>query len=366
MILVAYRHPSRNDKRLERPSELWKKWAYGFAIWQAIVTPVLAKTAASVIDAHVHLAALPDGQNGCLMSNKIKNGIVFRYLAWRLGLPMDYPAEANRLYIDRLVLALKASQDVRQAVILGMDGVYDSQGELDRANTDFLISNDYVFSVVDQHPDLFKAGVSINPQRRDAVAELERCAKKGAVLVKILPNAQQFNPANPAYVPFYRAMARLHIALLCHVGYEYALIGKDQTLGDPRNLQLALDQGVTVIAAHAMSNGLFFREPYWDTLVRFVRKYPQFYWDASAMSLPNRIGMLLRIRRHPELARRMIYGTDYPMPEFAIPALLVGDWRGYRDLWKMPNPFDRHFRLLEIMGFPHPRGMEKIIFGAAK
>ena len=40
------------------------------------------------------------------------------------------------------------------------------------------------------------AGFHQPPQRRDAIDELHRCADAGAVLVKVLPNAKQFDPAN--------------------------------------------------------------------------------------------------------------------------------------------------------------------------
>ncbi|MEK7702637.1 MAG: hypothetical protein AAB317_01565, partial [Nitrospirota bacterium] len=88
----------------------------------------------------------------------------------------------------------------------------------------------------------------------------------------------------------------------------------------------------------------------WDTLVAFVQNYPHFYWDASALSLPNRVGMLMRLRRHPKIAERMVFGTDYPLPCFAYPALLAGHLSGYRELLTIQNPFDRHYRLLEILG----------------
>ena len=104
------------------------------------------------------------------------------------------------------------------------------------------------------------------------------------------------------------------------------------------------------MAAHGASFGLFFYEKYWSTLVEYVRRYPNFYWDASALSLPNRVGMLMRLRHHPELHSRMVFGTDYPLKCFAYPALLAGKWAAYLELKKITNPFDRHFRLLQILG----------------
>jgi hypothetical protein len=308
----------------------------------------------------VHIAALSDGKNGCYISPKMLHSPIFRYLAWRLKLPLNDPTKTNQLYVARLLQELRTAHDVRQAVILAIDGVYDSKGQLDHQKTDFLIANDYILALAHRYPQSFKAGVSINPQRKDAIQELERCVKQGAVLVKVLPNSQEFDPANPAYIPFYQAMARLHIPLLCHVGYEFTLAGKDQSLGDPSHLKLPLDQGVTVIAAHGMSFGLFFYEKYWDTFEELVKKYPNFYWDASALSLPNRVGMLLRIRRHPDIQGRMVFGTDYPLPCFAYPALLCGHVRDYWELRKIKNRFDRHYRLLQALGLPEPTKMSTL------
>ena len=39
-----------------------------------------------------------------------------------------------------------------------------------------MISNDYVLKTAQAHPSEFLAGVSINPQRQDAVEEVQRCA----------------------------------------------------------------------------------------------------------------------------------------------------------------------------------------------
>jgi hypothetical protein len=50
----------------------------------------------TLIDVHVHLAGLPDGQNGCFISKKMMNAPLFRFVAWRLGLSLNDPAQANR------------------------------------------------------------------------------------------------------------------------------------------------------------------------------------------------------------------------------------------------------------------------------
>ena len=303
-----------------------------------------------MIDCHVHLAALPEGNNGCYVSSKLLKGPLFKFLIWKHGLDVNNPRDANQKYVDDLLNELRQSFYVGQAVLLGMDGVYDSGGKPDWSATDFLVGNDYVLQLARRFPDAFLAGVSVNPQRRDAIEELHRCVDKGAALVKVLPNTQQFDPADTRYQAFYRAMAQRHVPLLSHVGYEFSLIGKDQSVGDPNRLRVALDEGVTVIAAHACSYGLMFHEKFYPTLLDLVETYPRFYADISALTLPNRFKMLLRLRECPEVHHRLLFGTDYPLSVFHLPA-----WGrvGMGKLWDVvttTNRFDRQFKVCESLG----------------
>lgn len=295
----------------------------------------------TLIDCHVHLAALPDGDNGCYISPKMLKSPLFRFLLWKHGLSPARPREANRKYLDDLLTELRASRHVQKAVLLGMDGVYDQNGRLNHAHTDFLISNDYVLKTAQAHPNELLAGVSINPQRRDAIDEVHRCADAGAVLVKVLPNAKQFDPANPRYKPFYRALAERKLPLLSHVGYEFSLIGKDQSVGDPDRLRVPLDEGATVIAAHACSYGLIIYEKFLPTLRDLVQRYPRFYSDISALTLPNRFRMLLHLRRYPEVHERLLFGTDYPLSVFHVAAWGRVAFGTLHEIIHTKNRFDR-------------------------
>ena len=295
----------------------------------------------TLIDCHVHLAALPDGDNGCYISPKLLKSPLFRFLLWKHELSPAHPREANRRYLDHLVAELRASRHVQKAVLLGMDGFYDQTGLLNRQHTEFLISNDYVLKTVQAYPDLFLAGPSINPQRENAVEEVHRCADAGAVLIKVLPNAQHFNPADLKYKRFYRALAERKLPFLSHVGYELTLIGRDQSMGDPARLRTALDEGVTVIAAHACSYGLMLYEKFIPTLHDFAKHYSNFYADISALTLPNRLRMLLHLRRHPELQDRLIFGTDYPLSVFHIAAWGRVGIGTLRKMVRTKNRFDR-------------------------
>jgi predicted TIM-barrel fold metal-dependent hydrolase len=304
----------------------------------------------NLIDCHVHLAALPDGDNGCYISPKMLKSPLFRFLLWKHQLSPSNPRKANQKYLDDLLGELRASRHVQQAVLLGMDGVYDRNGRLDQAHTDFLISNDYVLKTAEAYPQEFLAGVSINPQRRDAVEEVHRCADAGATLVKVLPNAQQFNPVDPHYKAFYRALAERKLPFLSHVGYEFSLIGKDQSVGDPDRLQLALDEGATVIAAHACSYGLILYEKFLPIIRQFTKQYPHFYADISALTLPNRLAMLLKLRHYPEIHDRLLFGTDYPLSVFHVAAWGRVAFGTLRDILRTKNRFDRQVSVCRGLG----------------
>lgn len=301
----------------------------------------MATVEKSLIDCHVHLAALADGDNGCYISPNTLKSPLFRFLLWKHGLSPDHPREANQKYLDDLLTELKASRHVQKAVLLGLDGVYDHNGRLNLAQTDFLIGNDYVLKTARAHPHELLAGVSINPQRRDAVDEIHRCADAGAVLVKALPNAEQFNPADQRFKAFYRALAERKLPFLSHVGYEFSLIGKDQSVGDPDRLRLPLDEGATVIAAHACSSGLMVYEKFIPTLHDLAARYPNFYSDISGLTLPNRFRMLWHLRRHPEIHDRLLFGTDYPLSVFHLPAWGRVAFGTLRAIIRTKNRFDR-------------------------
>jgi len=159
--------------------------------------------------------------------------------------------------------------------------------------------------------------------------------------VKVLPNAKQFDPANPRYKDYDRALAERKLPFLSHVGYEFSLIGKNQSVGDPDRLRPALDEGVTVIAAHACSYGVLPYKKFLPTRRDLVQRYPRFYAAISALTLPNRMRMLLRLRTYPEVHKRFLFGTDYPLSVFHAVAWGRVALGTLRNIIKTTNHFDR-------------------------
>jgi hypothetical protein len=104
-----------------------------------------------------------------------------------------------------------------------------------------------------------------------------------------------------------------------------------------------LDEGVTVIAAHACSSGLVVHEKFLPTFIDLAQRYDHFYADISSLTLPNRMRMLLRLRHLPHLHERLLFGTDYPLSVLHLPAWGRLGFGAIKMLMRTKNRFDRHY-----------------------
>ncbi len=285
------------------------------------------------------------------------------YLRRRLGIDKDDP-DPRGTYTRKLAAEIRNSRYVSKGVVLALDGVYTAQGKLDPERTCFMVSNDSVFSAAAQYDELLP-GCSINPQRRDAIDELSRCRERGAVLVKVIPNTQGFDPSERRYVPFFRKMAELGIPLLTHPGYEFVLSARNQAFGDPALLRPVLDEGVDVIVAHGASTGLVVYERYFATVMEFVRSYPNIRLDLSATTVPTRAGILFKIRNAPELRGRLLFGSDYPLPSFCLPFVFSIRRREYARIKGERNYFDRLALTFNALGVDFDVHFQSRILGGA-
>jgi hypothetical protein len=282
----------------------------------------------------------------------MRAGVTFRFLRSRLGLSGDGADEAlDRAYADLLARHVRESPEVDRAVVFALDGVYDAAGRLDLARTHHMVSNDYLFDVCRERPDLLP-GASVNPARRDALEELDRVAERGAVLVKLLPNSQDFDPAEARHRAFFRRSAELGLPLVCHTGFEHSLPVSRQEYGDPRRLVAALEEGATVIAAHAGSSGFFHSIEYFDHFLALLDRYPSLYGDTAAFGTPVRRKYLLRLLGEPHLLARLVHGSDFPIPVVSWTyADVLGPWRTVA-LWREKNPLTRDAAMKRSLGVP--------------
>ena len=309
-----------------------------------------------VIDMHCHVAGIGAGESGCWVSPALKNNFRFRVYLKAFGVTKDELEErGDGLLIARLAAELARSRQVDGAVALALDGVVGRDGTLDYDRTEVYIPNNYVQREVARHDNLY-FGPSINPYRPNALDLLDEVKADGAVLLKWLPSIQHIDPADKGLIPFYDKLVDLNLPLLTHTGDERSFTSAHHLLADPKRLELPLQRGVRVIAAHMASRGQTDGRPDFESLLELFDRFPNIYGDISSLTQINRPGHLAKVLRHTHLYPRLLYGTDMPL----INTPLVSP---YHFLFKLPlreirqvsgiaNYWDRDVRLKLALGMP--------------
>jgi hypothetical protein len=303
------------------------------------------------IDGHVHLVGNGAGGTGCWLRVGGWHRWLARLMLREIGLPADaLNGDLDRLYVERLLEQVRASS-LGSIVILAHDDVYDEQGRVIQGFGSFYVPNEYVLRLAREHPEFLPA-VSIHPARPDALEELDRCLASGAVMMKCLPNCHNIDCNDRRYLKFWERMAAAGLPLLAHTGGEHTVPVFRKDLADPRVLQLPLEAGVTVIAAHCATKSGLFDPEYFHVFAAMTERYPNLYGDTSAFNVPIRGRHVRHCLRGP-LAGRMIHGSDYPVPVHGHYAWLRGfvGWRDYRQAERNPNVLERDYQLKVAMGF---------------
>ena len=206
-----------------------------------------------------------------------------------------------------------------------------SRGGKNVSNTHLYVTNDYVIELSHRHKNML-FGCSVHPYRKDAVAEIERCVKAGAVLLKWLPIVQNFNPADPRCIPFYEALAHYRLPLLSHTGGERTLPCLDLSVADPMLLLPAIERGVTVIAAHCGTRSMYGEQDFLPQFCRLALKHENFFGDTSALNVPTRSYAWRTLLRSRPLQQKIVHGSDWAVPSFPpISQLGLGGLRLLRE-----------------------------------
>ena len=283
-----------------------------------------------LVDHHVHIAGLGVGGTNAFVNRKM---LTWRHPFHRLKLKVYMSSagvadeeKADPQAIARLTRLVASIKDHGKHRLLGFDKHYRRDGSVNLEKTEFYVPNEYVFELAERNPELFVANISVNPYRPDAIAELEKWARRGARVVKWLPNAMGIDPSDPKCDPFYEKMKELDLILLSHGGEEKAVEAEeDQKLGNPLLLRRALDHGVKVIVAHCA--GLGTNEDLdskdrkvvdnFDLFLRLMdeKRYEGLvFGELSAMTQFNRSEKLRTMLAREDLHERIVNGSDYPLP----------------------------------------------------
>ncbi len=280
------------------------------------------------------------------MSEQLLRSVPFRFMRWRLGLGEYGPHTESQL--ERLLIATINQTALDAAVVFAFDGVYDKEGYFDPTHTHLYVTNDYVIALAKRHPKIL-FGASVNPYRKDAIAEIERCVQAGAVLMKWLPIVQNFDPADAKCIPFYEALAHYKLPLLSHTGGEKSLPNLKVEVADPRLLIPALQRGVTVIAAHCGTRSWPGERDFLPEFMRMAQDYEHCFGDTAALCLPARShGMEIMLKR-PAVAAKLLHGSDWPILSLP-PAMTLSLHRTIRAL-RTPNWMRRDIMIKQWLGF---------------
>ncbi len=294
-----------------------------------------------IVDHHMHVAGLGVGTPCSDESEAVYlhpgRWSIFKP-AWKINSHILMSAmgvrdmnNANHEFTERLLSLVTHFRGNGKFCLLAMDAYYEDDGTINLDKTDTMVPSGYVTELSGclnkkLGVNRFIPVISVHPYRADALEALERFAAKGVRYVKWLPNTMNINPSGKRNIPYYEKMAELGMILLTHTGHEWALLtgpGK-QKLGNPLLFRTALDAGVTMVMLHCARDGSNNDDdgrlkPNFELFLEMMRK-PEYegrlFGDITAMTIRgrNNLDYLTTIIEDESLNRRLVNGTDYPLP----------------------------------------------------
>ena len=308
------------------------------------------------IDCHVHAVGTGFGGSGCWYRPKGLTRLGAPFLVRSMGLPMSALREDFETIYTQALLRQVREAGLDAAVLLAHEQAYREDGTVIEGCGSFYVPNDHVLGLTRKHRE-FLAAVSIHPARRDAMDELERCLAGGAVMLKCLPNVQNIDWNERRYRKFLERMAESGLILLAHTGSERTMPVLRPDLASPRMLTQALEIGVTCIAAHCGTGMIALDPDYFGEFVAMTKRYPNLYGDNSALaglSLRFRPWQMRAIREDAELASRILYGSDVPVPSSGLVMAAFGmiGWGDYGASRDFEGTMARDLMLKRALGFP--------------
>ena len=305
------------------------------------------------IDCHVHMVGNGFNGSGCRINvRKPYHRLLAALMVRSAGLPSGaLQGDLERLYLERILRWIKESS-LDRIVLLANDFTHTDQGEKLSEFGSLYVPNNLVLELARNYTEIL-AGVSIHPARPDAVDELERCAAEGAALLKLLPNCHNVDCSATRFKRFWRKLADLKLPFLCHTGGELALPVFNAAYANPAIVQLPLECGVSVIAAHSATNSHPLDPNYLDVFRSLIRRHSNLYGDNSGMLTPFRSKHLSLLATNEEFQGRIVHGSDLPIPNSPHWSFLRRHfgWPAYKGLIREKNPLEREVRTKSAIGF---------------
>ncbi|MEB3196749.1 MAG: amidohydrolase family protein [Candidatus Sericytochromatia bacterium] len=302
------------------------------------------------IDLHVHLAGLGGGAPGCHISPRMARSLAFKALERVIGVDTRDALGATEHFAARLVAFAESSEEIDYVAAFALDGVYTGGGELDLAQSHLFVPNAWTFQVCRRSPRLLPV-ISVNPQRKDALTELQRWGPD-AVALKWLGPLQKFDPTAAAHARFYDALKELGLPVIAHSGCEHTFPGMVQRLGNPLLYETLLQRGIPVVFSHCGTGSwLFPGHDYSAEFIQLLERYPHAYGDTSAFASLVRRSQIRRFAASRYIDR-ILHGSDWPIPSSALVFLPELGFNRVFGLERDRHPLDRDARTKRAMGLP--------------
>ena len=218
-----------------------------------------------------------------------------------------------------------------------------------------------------RHSEIMIPCPSINPNRADAIEELIRCREKGARLLKIHPPTQGVDVADLKHTKFFRCCNELNMIVLVHTGHEHSAPVIDKNLAAPHRLELALEQGCTVVACHAGTGWITDSPDQLPEFVSLLKRYPKLWGDTAVLGTAGRVRDVERLLEDKELVcSRLLHGSDFPFPAAPMAfAVRIGE-AAANHIAAEANFLKRDFDLKEALGIGRvsaERGYDLVLGG---
>lgn len=264
------------------------------------------------------------------------------------------------------------AEGVDRLVLLAFDEYHDDSGTAVGAATrrrgtgsDLYVSNSLVRAMCAAQPERFLFGGSIHPYRtqdgRTACDMLGELAGAGAVLIKWLPIHQNIRIDDPRSVAFLAKAAELGMPMLIHYGGEMSLSRQHGEFESPMPL-LGVLRGLradgtmpTVIVAHAATPSFPWQSAagHHALVEAMLGEFADapLYADIAALSALGRTGWLRRLAGRRDLHRKLVWGSDYPVPVMLWPYRRCLDRETLREIAASPSWVERSLRVARAIGF---------------
>ncbi len=303
------------------------------------------------IDIHTHLAGIGAGGTGCAVSPRMRRSLTFHAMMLATGMRGSAArGREDEAFGDFVARTVEGARELDYACLFAMDGVYAPSGEFRAAESHLVVPNAHLFTVCRKSPKLLPV-ISVNPDRPDAVEELERWGPS-AVALKWLAPLQKFELDAVRHARVIDAIHELGLPVIVHSGCEHTFPGMEQRLGNPALYEPLLKRGIPVIFSHCGTGSFMYPGyDYSHEFGRMLERYDHAFGDTSAFCSLVRYQQVRRFKVERYIGR-LLHGSDFPIPSSAVYFLRDLGFNAITRLQGTGNILDRDLLTKKAMGMP--------------